>query len=97
MITEQWDWDEEGKEVNFYLSDIDMDDLDQIIDDVLRKNELDTFFKHASPQDLDDLIKTVMGKMNKEQRKLKKPKPDFLKIADQYNLPLDYVLDEFDV
>lgn len=43
MMTENYDWDEQGKAVNDYLANIEGDDLDALIDAVINHSQK-TFF-----------------------------------------------------
>ena len=113
MNFEQWDWDQEGKEVNEYLlSHSDEDELDNLIDDILMNEEakaykdtttdkvLEEFFKKTTPSDLNDIISSVMGK-NKDKVEPRITKKDaeltLTQIAEKYELPLKYVIEEFGI
>jgi len=70
-------WGEDDEEIAKYVKRFDGD--------------LDALFKNSSPEDLDELIKSVKGK-----KKVKKYDDTLItKLADKYDLPCHYVMEEF--
>ena len=83
MHFEDWDYDRENKAVNDYLMKFD--------------NDLDKLFTTSNPQDLDEIIKSVMKKNTPKRKKHKAPK-ETNRITDlmvKYDLPCLYVVEEF--
>ena len=103
MEMSEWNYEEEGKEVNDFLKFYqETTELDALIDSVLeheeRRNQdknLEQFFKETTPEDLDFIVNNLFLKKKTNKRVRKDKELLLTEIADKYDLPLDYVVEEW--